>query len=170
MLTFLGADLFSDLAADLFRSTGTAGWRKESFQTQLAAFVGTDAAKMIPVLEGVARIYGAEKVLDILEKADLDGLSDEDQSMIEGIKDALNLTVDAVDNVVGDGDDDSVWGQDVEDFKEDQSKVTNALYMVDRLVSFFGSTAEIRSFREAFFSVENAHLDLYDQVKGALRG
>lgn len=167
LLTFFGIDQFVDFATDLATSTGRK-WNQEGFDTQFSQFVGSQVGRVVPILEAAIRVYGSDKVMDMLEKLDTSGYSQEELSMIEGVKDALQIPIKAVVENTGDMDDDEVWGEDKDDFATNKSKSLIAMGYVKTLCAILGSTSDVRAFREALFAVEDEHLNMYDEMRATL--
>lgn len=167
LLTFFSIDQFVDFATDLATSTGRK-WNQEGFDTQFSQFVGSQVGRVVPILEAAIRVYGSDKVMDMLEKLDTSGYSQEELSMIEGVKDALQIPIKAVVENTGDMDDDEVWGEDKDDFATNKSKSLIAMGYVKTLCAILGSTSDVRAFREALFAVEDEHLNMYDEMRATL--
>lgn len=164
VLTYLGVDAAADFIADLVKSTGRSDWTMGNFSDKFGEFVGSNPGRMIPIIEAAIRALGSERVLNMIEGIDLKDYSSDERDQVRAIIDVLEETEHTVATVTGDGNLDTVWGEDKDDFQEQKISNEIALGYVKTLCAFFGTPDDVRALREAFFKVEDEHIEMYEDM------
>lgn len=164
VLTYLGVDAAADFIADLVKSTGRSDWTMGNFSDKFGEFVGANPGRMIPIVEAAIRALGSEQVLAMLEGIDLSDYDDAERRQVRAIIDVLEETEHIVADSTGDGNLDTVWGEDKEEFEKNKLSNEVALGYVKTLCSFFGTPDDVRALREALFKIEDEHITLYEDM------
>lgn len=170
LLTYLGVDAAADFVADLIVSTGRSDWTNSNFSDKFGEIVGSNPAKLLPVAEVAIRAFGAEKVLSMVREIDLSDYDRNEKDQVKSLIEVLEATENTVGDIVGDGDLDEIWGVDKDEFNKNRISNSIAIGYVKTLCATLGTPDDVRAFREAFFKVEDEHLDLYEDMVKAIHG
>lgn len=170
LMTYLGMDAAMDFVADLVTSTGRPDWSVDNFIDKFGEVVGNHPGRAIPIAEAAIRACGSDKVLEMMENIDISDFDKDEKNQVKDLIQVLRSTENSVERVTGDQDDDTVWGIDKRDYQKQRISDKVAMGYVNTLISFFGSTTDIRALREALFKVEDEHLDLYDDMSEVIHG
>lgn len=170
LMTYLGVDAAMDFVADLVTSTGRPDWSIDNFVDKFGEVVGNHPGRAIPIAEAAIRACGSDKVLDMMENIDTSDFDSDEKNQVKDLIKVLRSTENSIERVTGDGDDDTVWGIDKRDYQKQRISDKIAMGYVKTLISFFGSTTDIRALREALFKVEDEHFDLYDDMSEVIHG